>query len=165
MIIKGIVNLESKQKFLSFNLGTADTAVILLEDIIEVVIISLSEICSVPQMHNCILGIYNWRGEMLWIIDLEEMLGYTAITQKSGLTSKMMVIVVQNEGKSLGLLVRKLIDIYWLDTNLMKLPDSQLFKSEIMSILHGYFINDSEEIIINLDANAIIASHIWKKYS
>ena len=160
-----MINLESKQKFLSFNLGTTDTAVILLKDIIEVVPVSLAEICSVPQMHNCILGIYNWRGEMLWIIDLEEMSGYTAITQEARLNSKMMVIVVQTEGKSLGILVRKLIDIDWLDTNLMKLPDSQLFKSEIIPILHGYFIHDSEKIIVNLDASAIVKSPMINFYS
>lgn len=157
--------MESKQKFLSFNLGATDTAVILLEEIIEVIQISLAEVCSVPQMHNCILGIYNWRGEMLWIIDLEEMLGYTGITQEAHLISKMMLIIVQSEGKSLGILVRKLIDIHWLDTNLMKSPEFQLFKSEIIPVLHGYFINDSEEMIINLDANAIVKSPILERCS
>ena len=157
--------METKQKFLSFNLGEVDTAVILLEDIIEVVPISLTEICSVPQMHSCILGIYNWRGEMLWLIDLEEMLGYTSITHETDLISKMMAIIVQAEGKSLGLLVRKLIDICWLDNDLIKLPDSQLFKSDMIPILNGYFINDSEDIIINLDAQSIIKSPIWAIYS
>ena len=157
--------METKQKFLSFNLGEVDTAVILLEDIIEVVPISFTDICSVPQMHSCILGIYNWRGEMLWIIDLEEMLGYTAITQEADLISKMMIIVVQTEGKSLGLLVRKLIDICWLDNKLMKLPDFQLFKSDIIAMLHGYFIDESEDIIINLDAQSIIKSPIWSIYN
>ncbi len=157
--------MESQHKFLSFNLGEIDTAVILLEDIIEVVPVSLTEICSVPQMHSCILGIYNWRGEMLWIIDLEEMFGYTSVTQEARLISKMMVIVVQAEGKSLGILVRKLIDIYWLDTDLMKFPDPQLFKPEIIPQLHGYFINEAEDIIINLDADSIIKSPMWKIYS
>ncbi|MDJ0775919.1 MAG: chemotaxis protein CheW [Mastigocoleus sp. MO_167.B18] len=157
--------MDSKHKFLSFNLGNIDTAVILLEDITEVVPISLTEICSVPQMHNYILGIYNWRGEMLWIIDLEEMLGYTSVIQEAPLISKMMVIVVQAEGKYLGLIVRKLIDIYWLDTDLMKSPDPQLFKSDIIPRLHGYFIDESENIIISLDANAIIKSPAWEIYS
>ena len=157
--------MENKQKYLSFNLGATDTAVIQLEDIIEVIPISFTEICSVPQMHNCILGIYNWRGEMLWVIDLEQMLGYTAITQEAHLISKMMVIIVQAQGKSLGLLVRKLIDIHWLDTDFMKSPESELFKSEVIPVLRGYFINDSEEMIINLDANAIVTSPVLEKYS
>lgn len=102
---------------------------------------------------------------MLWIIDLEEMLGYTSVIQEAPLISKMMVIVVQAEGKYLGLLVRKLIDIYWLDTDLMKSPDPQLFKSDIIPRLHGYFIDESEDIIISLDANAIIKSPAWEIYS
>ena len=67
--------METKQKFLSFNLGSRDQAVIDLQHISEVLRISLAEICVVPQMPNCVLGIYSWRGEMLWMVDIEEMLG------------------------------------------------------------------------------------------
>ncbi|MEM7726773.1 MAG: chemotaxis protein CheW [Cyanobacteria bacterium P01_A01_bin.45] len=156
--------MENKQKFLSFNLGERDAAVISLESITEVVPISLSEICSVPQMPNCLLGIYNWRGEMLWLVDLENMLGYSPISQKSNILSKMMAIVIRYESKSLGLVVRKLTDIDLLDKNQMKPPESELFKPEIFPVLNGYFINQSEEIIVNLNTEEILNSPMWNTY-
>ena len=103
--------METKQKFLSFSLGVNDTAVIPLEQITEVVQIPLTEICGVPQMPNCVVGIYNWRGEMLWLVDLEEMLGYPPLLQGSNLLSKIMALVLEHEGKYLGILIRQLIDI------------------------------------------------------
>jgi positive phototaxis protein PixI len=153
--------LDTEQKFLSFNLGTKDTAVISLHHITEVLQVSLAEICGVPQMPSCVLGIYNWRGEMLWLVDLEDMLGYPSISQGVNLLSKMMAIVIQKEGKSLGLLVRQLMDIEWLNAKQIKPPNAELFSQEISSLLQGYFINESENMIISLDAAAIIQSSMW----
>lgn len=150
------------QKFLSFNLGARDTGIISLQQITEVVQVPLAEICCVPQMPSCVLGIYNWRGEMLWLVNLEEMLGYKALLQQTNLLSKMMAIVLKNEGKYLGLLVRQLMDIEWLDTQQMKPPFAELFYPEISPFLQGYFIDSSEKMMLNLDASAIIQSPIWK---
>ncbi|MEM7552752.1 MAG: chemotaxis protein CheW [Cyanobacteria bacterium P01_A01_bin.84] len=157
--------MESKQKFLSFNLGERDAAVISLEKITEVLPVSLSEICSVPQMPNCVMGIYNWRGEMLWLIDLEDMLGYPSIAREINMLSKLMTIIIRHESKSLGLLVRKLTDIDVLDINQMKSPESKLFKPEIFPVLNGYFINQSEEIIVNLNTEEIIHSPMWSTHA
>jgi len=153
--------LETKEKFLSFNLGVMDTAVISLQHITEVLQISLPEICGVPEMPSSVLGIYNWRGEMLWLVDLEAMLGYPPISQSSNLLSIMMGIVLENKGKYLGLLVRELIDIEWLDTKEMKPATTELFYPKSSPFLQGYFINDSEEMIFNLDALTIIQAPMW----
>ncbi len=149
-------------KFLSFNLGVKDRAVIALKCVKEVFQLSLSEICSVPEMPSYVLGIYNWRGEMLWLVELEKLLAYTPLLQEVNVFSKMMVIVLQSHGKYLGILVRQPMDIDLLDTQQIKSPERQLFSPEILSFLQGYFINSFEEIIIALDATAIIQSPIWE---
>jgi positive phototaxis protein PixI len=157
--------LETKQKFLSFNLGTRDQAVISIENITEVLRISLTEICVVPQMPNCVLGIYSWRGEMLWLVDLEEMLGYPPLLQGSNLLTKMMVIVLEHEGKYLGLMVRQLTDIEWLDTQEIKTAASDLFYPEMLPFLQGYITQGSEQMIFFLDPLAIIQSPMWGSHS
>jgi positive phototaxis protein PixI len=157
--------LETKQKFLSFSLGVRDTAVIPLEQITEVVQIPLTEICGVPQMPNCVVGIYNWRGEMLWLVDLEEMLGYPPLLQGSNFLSKMMALVLEHEGKYLGILIRQLIDIDWLDTQRMKQPSDEVFYPEMTPFLRGYFINDAEQMIFNLDASAMLQTSLWTTHN
>ncbi|MBW4555809.1 MAG: chemotaxis protein CheW [Trichormus sp. ATA11-4-KO1] len=153
--------MDNRQKFLSLNLGTRDTAVIALQHITEVFQVSLADICGVPQMPSCVLGIYNWRGEMLWLVDLEAMLGYPPLLQGANILSNMMAIVLQKEGKNLGLLVRQLMDIEWLDINQIKPPSAELFYPAMSPFLQGYFINSVEEMILNLDATAIIQSPLW----
>jgi positive phototaxis protein PixI len=152
---------ENKQKFLSFNLGIKDIAVISLEQITEVLQVSLIEICGVPQMPSSVLGIYNWRGEMLWLVDLEDMLGYPSPVKNSNFLSKMMAVVLESEGKYLGLLVRQLLDIEWFDVQQLKRPSAELFYPSMSPFLQGYFINNSEQMIFSLDALAILQAPIW----
>ena len=127
--------------------------------------VSLSEICAVPQLPNSVLGIYNWRGEMLWLVDLEEMLGYTALSKNLKNISRMMAIILENDGQYMGLLVRQLMDIEWLDITEMKEPYPELFSAKLSSFLQGYFINKSEEILFNLDALKIIDARMWKTHN
>jgi positive phototaxis protein PixI len=157
--------LEKQQKFLSFNLGVRDTAVISLEQITEVLQISLADICVVPQMPSYILGVYNWRDEMLWLVDLDEMLGYPPLSQTANMLVKMMAIVLEENGKYLGLLVRQLMDIEWLDTDQMKAPSTELFSSSLSPFLQGYFINDDERMMFNLDAEAILHSPAYAHHN
>ncbi|WP_353932011.1 chemotaxis protein CheW [Okeanomitos corallinicola TIOX110] len=157
--------METKQKFLSFNLGIRDQAVISLQHITEVLQVSLTEICVVPQMPSCVLGIYSWRGEMLWLVDLEEMLGYPPVPQGANLITKMMVIVLENDGKYLGLMVRQLSDIEWLDAQKIKTPSEDLFYPAMKPFLQGYLTNGAEQMIFFLDAMAIIKSSMWENHN
>lgn len=156
--------LATETKFLTFSLGSEDNAVISLANIAEVLQVSLSEICVVPQMDSCVMGIYNWRGEMLWLIDLEKMLGYSSFSSNQ-MVSKMMVIVVQCEGKSLGLLVRQLTDIESLDSAQMKPINDELFSPDVNQFLKGYFIHSGENIILNLNADAIVQASMWNLHN
>ncbi|MBE9205737.1 purine-binding chemotaxis protein CheW [Nostoc sp. LEGE 06077] len=153
--------MENQEKFLSFTLGSSDQAVISLQYITEVLQVSLGDICGVPQMPSCVLGIYNWRGEMLWLVDLEEMLGYPSLLQGINFLSKMMAIILEVDGKNLGFLVRNMMDIEWLETQQMKLPSTDFFSPKISAFLQGYFINAMEEMVLSLDAVAIIKSPMW----
>ena len=80
------IQSDSKQvrKFLQFQLGKSekshksivqgDIALLDAEIVSEVITISPDDILPVPQMFYCVLGIYSWRSEMLWIVDLENLL-------------------------------------------------------------------------------------------
>lgn len=146
-------------KFLTFQLGAEDTAGVAVESIAEVFQVSLAEILPVPSVPGCVVGIYNWRGEMLWLVDLEHLFGYAPLTTAT-CHSTLMAVVIEKSGKSLGLLVRQLIDIEWLDIQQMKPPASELFSPEVLPFLQGYFIKDTEKNFI-LDASAIIQAPLW----
>jgi positive phototaxis protein PixI len=153
--------LETKQKFLSFNLGAKDTALFSLEHVAEVLQVSLGEMTVVPQMPTCVLGVHNWRGEMLWLIDLEAMLGYPPLLQSVNFVSKIMTVVLENEGKYLGILVRQLTDIEWVDIQQIKPASTELFYPEMLPFLQGYLLSESQQMVLVLNALTIIQSPLW----
>lgn len=153
--------METKQKFLSFNLGVRDTAVFPVEHVTEVLQVSLGEMTVVPQMPTCVLGVHNWRGEMLWLIDLEAMLGYPPLLQSVNFVSKIMTVVLENEGKYLGILVRQLTDIEWVDIQQIKPASTELFYPEMLPFLQGYLLSESQQMVLVLNALTIIQSPLW----
>ncbi|KOP27212.1 chemotaxis protein CheW [Hapalosiphon sp. MRB220] len=152
---------ESKQRFLSFSLRDKYIGVITLENVQEIFTIDLANICRVPQMPHCVVGVYNWRGEMLWLVDLDLMFGYSPLESQADLYAKSMVIKLSYEGKSLGILVNEIRDIEHLYIDFMKSLDEHLFTLEMSHFVKGYFIDANEEILISLDTKAIFQTPIW----
>ncbi len=149
---------ELGKKYLSFHLGAKDTAGIPVESIIETAPISVSDILPVPEMPGWILGIYNWRGEMLWMVSLEGLLGYQGQNSVIDSTLNPMILVIQTEEKSLGLLIGDVIDIEGIDPSQQRRPTPELFNQEMIPFIEGYTINEAEEILIQLNPQTIIDS-------
>ncbi|MFB2771308.1 chemotaxis protein CheW [Pelatocladus sp. BLCC-F211] len=152
---------ERQQRFLSFSLRDKYVGVMTLEHVQEIFTIDLANICRVPQMPSCVVGVYNWRGEMLWLVDLDLMFGYSPLESQTDLYTKSMVMKLNYESKSLGLLVNEIRDIEHLDLEFIKSPDEHLFSPEMSNFVQGYFIDSNEEILISLDTKAIFQTPMW----
>ncbi|WNZ27737.1 purine-binding chemotaxis protein CheW [Leptolyngbya sp. NK1-12] len=141
----------NEQRFLCFYLNTEETALLPLSQIQQVLKIPVVEILPVPHMPNCVLGIYNWRGEMLWLVDLAQQLNFA-----SGLNLPSMetltTIVIQTDRNYFGIVVPRLSEIETHNPQRLQLPTSA-FPAKLLSIMQGYF---SPSGIPVLNANALI---------
>lgn len=154
------------QKFLRFNFSADSTALLPLSTIKEVLNISLNKIHPVPHMADCLLGIYDYRGEILWLADLGEQLGLTPSMNylnfdpssypssvslegeiASGLADTLTVIVIQDKDKSLGIVVPKVVDIEIHDTQEIQPASEDLFSPQILPFLQGYLIGLSTPVL------------------
>ncbi|MGF1487225.1 MAG: chemotaxis protein CheW [Prochloraceae cyanobacterium] len=154
-------NSKELRKFLQFQLGTSERALLEAELVTEIIIVPENKIMPVPEMPYCVLGIYSWRSEMLWIVELENMLGYpSSVTianpqSNSSHTSNLMLMVVQVKGNSLGLVVPNVMDIVQLDSQQINSPSMELF-GEMAFYLQGYFKDSNNEILMLLNADKIL---------
>ena len=154
-------NSRELRKFLQFQLGGKERALLEAEIVTEIIIVPESQILPVPQMPYCVIGIYSWRSEMLWIVDLENLLGYgtsisTATPNLESVESNFMVMVVEVKGQSLGLIVPNVSDIIQLDWQELKPPSSELFAEDIQPFLQGYFTDSNQEILMLLNAEKFL---------
>lgn len=157
--------IKSEQKFLSFQIGLNDIALLPVECVTELFQVSVADILPVPQVPNCVLGIYNWREEMLWLVDLNALTGFPGLQERDIPLLTLMAIVIQAQGQSIGLLVQQVRDIEVLDVQQMKSPAKGLFSQELLPFLQGYFIGANNEILRTLDAEAIIQADLWHSNS
>ena len=161
------------QKFLRFHFSSDSTALLPLSTIKEVLNISIATIHPVPHVAECLLGIYDYRGEILWLVDLGQQLNLTPSINSlnfnsnslncnsslfpfspavkgdtnSGLTDTLTVIAIQDGEKCLGLVVPKVVDIEMHDIQEMQPASGELFSPQILPFLQGYLIHSSTPVL------------------
>ncbi|MEM9246160.1 MAG: chemotaxis protein CheW [Cyanobacteria bacterium P01_F01_bin.153] len=115
----------------------------------EILRVPAPEILPVPHMPESVLGIYNWRGEMLWMIDLNYLFGFSPvgpdlIAQENPIT---MAIVLEVEGQNLGLIVPQIEDIEWHDSPHLQPPSAGLFPDRLLPFVSGYLTEASSMVL------------------
>jgi len=148
------------EKFLRFQLGEEGIALLPLNIIKQVMQVSVAEILTVPQMPACVLGIYNWRGEMLWIVDIGKFMGFPNLS--TGGVENLMTIAIQVQEQYLGLVVQQINDIELHDVNQINMPSLGLFSPEILPYLQGYLIGANKEVLMVLNGDAIAQAPLWQ---
>ncbi len=148
------------QKFLHFYLSKEVAALVKVEDIAEVLQIPGSKILPIPQMPKCVLGIYNWRDEMLWNVALNDLLGLAPVNPNPSSVSSMAIVVALIDGQYLGLVVEQVNDIEWHEQDSIQPPTAQLFPAQLLPFMQGYL---SDGTII-LDPGAIARSHLIQQF-
>lgn len=156
--------LGVSQKFLRFQLSAEDTALLTVDRMAEIIMVWVNEILPVPEMPSCVLGILNWRGKMLWLVDLGHLLGFPPLFSQDRLATSAMAIVLQRENQYLGLVISQVIDIEQYESQQMHPADAQLFPPELLPFLQGFFIDTNREIIITIDVEAIFQVPWWQTH-
>ncbi|MBZ8183268.1 chemotaxis protein CheW [Oscillatoria salina] len=127
-----------REKFLSFYLTKEDTALLPLKEIAGVTKISMGEILPVPDLPSSILGICNWRGEMLPLLDLAAELGFNSPINQGKIWETTLFIVLEVDKRILGLVVADINDLELHDISAIQSPPAGLFPGQILPLLQGY---------------------------
>lgn len=158
---KAIAPKPVGEEFLRFHLGAKDAALLPVSCIKEVLQVSASEILPVPHMSDRLLGVYNWRGEMLWLLDINRLLGFEPTATSDGSWSgnldaksgKASAIALSLDGQVLGLLVRRVDDIERHDLQELEPASAGLFAPQLLPFARGY-LTEADAMV--LDARAIL---------
>ncbi|ACK71197.1 CheW protein [Gloeothece citriformis PCC 7424] len=155
------------QQFLRFYLFPDTTVMLPLAQLTEVLTIPLGQIIPVPHMPSWIMGVYNWRGEILWMVDLGQLLGLIPWHQQT-MTSSYRAIVLHSgtndtplskiRGQVLGLVVSGVEDIEWCNTQEIQSPPASAVTPSLAPFLRGYWLKPEGNMIVTLDGDAILAA-------
>jgi positive phototaxis protein PixI len=143
------------QKFLKFQLDRDDLALLAAESVKEAISLTADEILPVPQVLDYIIGVYNWRGEIIWTIDLPRFLGYPISDLKT-----IAATIVQDRGRTFALVVPAVNEIIERDLSLLQHNIEELFPQPRSFYLQGYFAEPDATCLCAIDLKAIIAEMI-----
>lgn len=159
-----------EQQFLRFHLSGETTALLPVHQMTEVLAIPVTQIVPIPHMPPWVMGVYNWRGEILWIADLGHLVGLTPLYQQTISHSTYTAIVIHGEQqmlsragrqitgrKMLGLVVNRVEDMESFSTDLIQSPPQSTVTPELVPFLRGYWMKPNGEMLMVFEGKSIIA--------
>ncbi|MGB5593811.1 MAG: chemotaxis protein CheW [Crocosphaera sp.] len=156
------------EQFLRFQLVPDTTLLLPVAQLTEVLTIPLGQIVPIPQMPSWVMGVHNWRGEILWIIDFGALLGLTPWHQQPQVTPLYRTIVLHSSTEStasakvhrqhLGGVVSRVEDMEWCNANEIQSPPGSAVTPSLAPFLRGYWLQPHGDMLTVLDAEAILAA-------
>jgi positive phototaxis protein PixI len=161
---------KEQQQYLRFHLAPDLNAALPVEQMTEVFTVSTTKVVPIPHMPPWVIGVYNWRGEILWLVDLGYLLGGTPLYQQASSRSLYTAIVISSQQvggrqgdrnmagkKMLGLAVNRVEDMEWFNSDLIQSPPESAVNAALVPFLRGYWLKNNGEIVVVLDGNSIVA--------
>ncbi|NER29450.1 MAG: purine-binding chemotaxis protein CheW [Symploca sp. SIO1C4] len=156
------------EQFLRFQLTPDTTALLPLLQLTEVLTIPNGQIVPIAHMPLCVMGVYNWRGDILWMVDLAQLVGLTPWYQQNLNPSVYRAIVLSTPGQKttsahhhnqiLGLVINRVEDIEVCNQQLIQSPPSSSINPRLAPFLQGYWSKANGEILVVLNGDAIITA-------
>lgn len=139
---------DTRQRFLRFYLSGEHGALLPLTDVVEILQLNTSAILPIPDVPMWMLGVCNWRGKMLWLVDVNMVIDGIPLWKQSPSLEQPMVIVVESNDFSAGLLVEKVDDVELIPAEtILRLGELETYAST--SIVMGH-LPDHGGIILDV---------------
>ncbi|MDJ0569427.1 MAG: chemotaxis protein CheW [Pleurocapsa sp. MO_192.B19] len=149
-------------QFLRLNLVSETIALLPTEKVTQVLTIPIDRVVPMPHMAPWVIGAYNHRGEILWLVDIGHLIDLQPISQQASSLSSYTTIVLQVDSENstsqlLGLVVNGVNSTERFDSNSIKVSSASP-NTEFEKLLKGYWEKSPTEILPVLDLDLI-----WQK--
>jgi positive phototaxis protein PixI len=175
---------RDRQQYLKFLLQPGLMALIEIDCVSELMDITLDRVVPMPHLPPAVKGIYNWRGEILWIVDFATLLGLeenrpsrsrriqptimmSSATERdadgsaqgygSARHAPTATDRLERQGvKTIGVLVDEIVDIEWYQIDLIRSVLPERLQPELATGVLGMWTSTEGETCLVLDGRAIL---------
>lgn len=143
--------------YLRFKLTPQINALLPLQDTQEVFVLPYGRIAPIPNMPDGVLGLFNQRGRIFWIVDLAQILQLTPLDDNRQQYNIALIKVGQI---SLGLAVEKVQGVIRLTAEAIQ-PFKGKVDARLSPYLQGCVLQGNEAVLV-LDTEAIVSPAVWQ---
>ena len=154
----------SLPQLLKFQIIPSTDALLPLAQFAEVLKVPVNSVIPIPHMPAYVMGVYNWRGTVLWMIDLGLLLGMMPCHKYQGARSVHSTLVIERKDEAsvlhqVGLVVHDITDTVQIDPATISNVELSNLPESLTRFLSGYWMNEQGEMLAVLDDEAIF-SHL-----
>ncbi len=146
-------------RLVRFSLDAQDSVLLPLEDLIEILSVEAANILPIPDMPNAVIGICNWRGDMLWLVDFNQFAGYPSLIGQHA--APLSVLVTQSNEQTIGVAVSQVQDIELHDLQRLQPAAIGFFPPNLAPLVRGVLPGCCDAV---LNLNPLMQSPLWKKH-
>ncbi len=146
-------------QYLKFSLLADIIALLPVKQLAAVLKIEATQITAIPHLSPWIMGVYNWHGEVLWVVDMGHLLGGEPIYHQNTFHTHYKVLLLEQpsqkspERRHLGLVVHQIEGIELLSRDEIQSPSN--VSELLVPFLQGYWLGTTAEMLLLLDGPAI----------
>lgn len=124
--------------------------------LMETVNLELGTIVQVPDLPPAVIGVCNWRGEVLWLVDLSLALGLPSLLGTDYQSAKCNVLKVTVNQQSFGILVAEVRQLVRCDRQKIQpgIPSSLEF--EAAQLVEGFYAATQDIKILSIDLAGLL---------
>ncbi len=131
------------ERFLQVLLADGEMGLLALDQIGGVMALAPAQLLPVPQMRAEVMGIYEWRGQPIWVVDLGCMVGLPPLIHRSGPagSGSVTVLALRSQGGDNGgaaVAVAQVGEIETVDPDQIQTPTPGIFNPQLQALLRGY---------------------------
>lgn len=144
--------------YLQFFVESGDEFALPAMGIREVLSLAPGQITPIPNVSPLLMGVFNFRGQVIWVSDVGQFLGSTKLLNAE--RTELSIIVIEAQDIMVGLAVEKVKGMNWFNPDHLVPPSSSIADS-VSPFLRGEWQGISEQPLRLLDPLAILRSARW----
>jgi positive phototaxis protein PixI len=159
----------ASEQFLRLRIGIDLPVLLPIQQVAEVLTIPEFQIMPVPHLSAWIMGVYNWRGEILWMVDLGHLCGLHPWYQRPLHRSAHAAVILNllepsashtrlPKGQLLGFVVQQVEEIEQCSSNeIQPLPPVSI-PPKLAQIAAGYWQKPDQTVLAVLDGITLLSA-------
>jgi positive phototaxis protein PixI len=151
---------EQSRRYLSVFLPGNHQALLPTDSLIEVLTFAPIQVIPIPDTPAQVMGVCNWRGEVLWLVDAGHLLTPTPSFRETNYQTKFNVVVLKQQNRALGLVVERVGNMIWCHpSDIQAVPlarPDQVLDNMATRCLAGSWQDTTGEALLVMDASAIL---------
>jgi purine-binding chemotaxis protein CheW len=144
--------------YLRFFVESGDEFALPAMGIREVLSLVPNQITPVPNVSPLLMGVLNFRGQVIWASDVGQFLGSVKLLNTE--RAEISIIVIESQDLMVGLAVAQVRGMEWLSLDTLVPPSSSVIDS-VSPFLKGEWPGISEQPLRLLEPLSILRSARW----